>query len=484
MKHTLFVLYTVFVLQAGILAQNYHAIQGSSYAGALGVHNNPASIVNTPYTWDLALLGAQLKSSTNAFTIYNYSLISSPANSLYYINKGEYSRYANLNFNLNLFNTRIALNRKHSIAFGANMKSYTTLKTSTFNFIDTLHGSGDFFKINGNNTNFNANMISSSWLEAFLTYSQTIADNEIGRLNAGLTVKVSRGISGAYTKLINGEFSTTAQNNQPVYNLTSANLIYAYSANYDKWTNENSISKNLGNFLLANSEGGASFDVGVEYLLKPQGTTSFYDDENYNDYDWKIGLSLLDIGANQYKYGEQSRNIAAVKTNISNTVLDAKFDSTVHSFKTFNDSLATIVNQSAGIGGKFRVINPMRLVLNIDHYLYGNFFLNGEIVLNLPSSFLKKYMRVTDLNLLTITPRWETKTLGAYLPIQYNSNNQFWIGGAFKAGPLLIGVHNWASIFSKSKTQNGGGYIALIFRSPNNTQSKKDKKLNCPPGVW
>ena len=484
MKHILLALYAVIALQAALTAQNYHAIQGSSYAGALGVHNNPASIVNTPFTWDISVLGAQLKSSTNAFTIYNYSLISSPANSLYYINKGEYGRYANLNFNLNLFNTRIALNRKQSIAFGANMRSYTTLKTSTFNFIDTLHGSGDFFKINGNNTNFNASMISSSWLEAFITYSRTISDNEAGRLNAGITLKLNKGISGGYAKLTNGAFTTNTQNNRAIYNLTNANLVYAYSANYDKWKSENSASKNLGNFLLANTAGGASFDIGVEYLLKPQGTTSFYDDENYYDYDWKIGLSLLDIGGNQYKYGEQSRSISAVKTNISNKVLDAKFDSTISSIKIFNDSLATIVNQSNGLGGKFRVINPMRMVLNIDHYLYGNFFVNGEIVLNMPSSFFKKYMRVNDLNLVTITPRWETRTLGAYLPIQYNSNNQFWIGGAFKAGPLLIGVHNWASIFSKSAAQNGGGYVALIFRSLKNTQSKKDKKLDCPPGVW
>jgi hypothetical protein len=28
--------------------QNYHAVQGSSFAGSLGVSNNPASIVNTP----------------------------------------------------------------------------------------------------------------------------------------------------------------------------------------------------------------------------------------------------------------------------------------------------------------------------------------------------------------------------------------------------------------------------------------------------
>ncbi|MBC7423753.1 MAG: hypothetical protein H7334_09900, partial [Ferruginibacter sp.] len=36
-----------------LAAQNYHAINGSSYAGSLGVGNNPASIVHVPYAWDV-----------------------------------------------------------------------------------------------------------------------------------------------------------------------------------------------------------------------------------------------------------------------------------------------------------------------------------------------------------------------------------------------------------------------------------------------
>jgi hypothetical protein len=464
-------------------AQNYHAIQGSSYAGALGVHDNPASIVNTPYTWDIALFGTQLKSSTNAITIYDYSLLSSPAGSLYYFNGGRYSRYSKLNFNLNLFNTRIALSRKHSIAFGLNIRSYSNIKTGEYNFIDTLKGTGDFFKLNENNTNLSGNALSSSWLEAFLTYSRSISDNERGRLNAGITVRVSRGISGAYANLGNGQFSTAVQGNKPVYTINTANLIYGYSSNYDRWQNGNTTAQNINNFI-AYTEGGASFDLGIEYLVKPQGTTSFNDDENYFDYDWKIGLSLLDVGGNQYKYGSQSRRIAAIKTNITNATLDTKFDSTLNSFKTFNDSLSTIVNQAQALAGKFKVVNPMRAVINIDRYIQGNIFINAEISINIPSSFLKDYMQVKELNFLTLTPRWETKKLGFYLPVQYNNNHQFWIGGAFKAGPLLIGVHNWANIFSKTKTQNGGGYIALIFRSSKDTPAKEDKKFDCPKTVW
>jgi len=127
----------------------------------------------------------------------------------------------------------------------------------------------------------------------------------------------------------------------------------------------------------------------------------------------------------------------------------------------------------------------MRLVVNVDHYLTGNFYINAELSLNIPLSSIKKsYLQVKEINLLTITPRWETKRFGFYLPVQYNNQNQFWVGGAFKAGPLLLGIHNWANIFSKSSVQNGGGYIALIFRASKGSNGKTDKRLNCPRPVW
>ncbi len=35
-----------------------------------------------------------------------------------------------------------------------------------------------------------------------------------------------------------------------------------------------------------------SFDVGVEYIIKPGQISSVFDDDDYYDYDWKIGLSF------------------------------------------------------------------------------------------------------------------------------------------------------------------------------------------------
>ena len=131
--------------------------------------------------------------------------------------------------------------------------------------------------------------------------------------------------------------------------------------------------------------------------------------------------------------------------------------------------------------GVFKIYNPARAIINIDRFLNNNFFINAELSLNLHQQLVgESNLYTQSLNFITITPRWEIKNWGIYFPMQYNIEHEFWIGGAFKAGPLLVGVHNWANIFTKKSVQNGGGYIAIVIRSKENTKVRTDKRLNCP----
>jgi hypothetical protein len=118
-------------------------------------------------------------------------------------------------------------------------------------------------------------------------------------------------------------------------------------------------------------------------------------------------------------------------------------------------------------------------VVNADRYIANDFYINGEVSVNLASLF-RKYHSVSELNFITVTPRWETRKLGVYMPIQYNAAGKFWIGGAFKAGPLILGVHNWANVFGKKSIQNGGGYLALVIRAWTSNKEKSDRRFNCP----
>src|SRR5690349_10739874 len=113
-----------------VYGQNYHALNGSSYAGSLGVTNNPASISNTPYKWDVTLLAGQLKYSTNIISIFKYSLLKRASTSEYLINNGNFPRYGIMNMNLRLLNARYTISRKYAVAAGVNLRSYANLVPS------------------------------------------------------------------------------------------------------------------------------------------------------------------------------------------------------------------------------------------------------------------------------------------------------------------------------------------------------------------
>ncbi|HEX6429684.1 MAG TPA: hypothetical protein VF008_18455 [Niastella sp.] len=460
-------------------SQNYYAIQGSNYAGSLGIGNNPASIVNTPYKWDLDILSLQAKNATNGVIIQNYSLFSNPRNSQYRFREGDYRRFAYADFNINLLNARFALNRRQAIGFGINLRGYAQLSTGPVNFVDTLKTTGDFFDLGNYNRKLHGDLIHSSWIEVFGTWAQTIWDRTDSRLNAGITAKISRGISGAYTNLLNGSVAQTIHGNSYEYTMQDAFAEYGYSHNYDTWQKEKSNNQNLKDFLSYTSA-GLSFDLGVEYLIKSSQISSVYDEDNYYDYDWKIGLSLLDLGFNQFKYGKNSRIASGFQNNITDTVLDQQFTD-INNLQEFNDKLIGIAANIQQPTGTFHVVNPARLVLNVDHFISGAWYVNGNVSLNL-SSLSGSQWRLSELNILTVTPRWETSRLGFYLPVQFNTKEQLWIGGAFKAGPLLVGIHNWANVFTKNKMQNGGAYIAIVIRPGKTTTNRLDKRLDCPKG--
>ena len=476
------ILLPLLLMFGALFAQNFHGIQGSSYSGSLGVHNNPASILATPYKWDLTILAFQLKSSTNAFVIKNYSLLSSPANSAYTLTAGDFSRFANLNFNLQLLNARIALSRTKSIAFGANVRGYSRIKTSEYNFVDTLHNAADFFKLNLDQTDkpMSGDGTSSNWIELFATYSQTVFDNSINRLNAGATLKVSRGVSGAYARVRNEGFNANSSGGENIYTLKQTAASYSYSSNFDVFEGNKDSKQNIKDFL-RQTETGISMDFGLEFIIKSQSVPSIFDADYYYDYDWKISGSLLDVGVNQFRPSQYSYNVGINDGTVDDKTLDQKFQG-IKSAQQFTDSMLSIATAGAAqIQQSYKVINPVRIVLNVDRNLGNDFYLNGELSINLSQLAGKNRLFIKEINLLTVTPRWETKRWGVYLPITYNTEKQFWIGGAFKAGPLLFGVHNWANIFAKDKMQNGGGYIALVFRSSDLTTSKADKRYDCPP---
>ena len=99
-------------------------------------------------------------------------------------------------------------------------------------------------------------MASSSWAELYASYGRTIIDNEYGRLNAGITLKLNKGLSGAFTNLANGNFIRTGSN-PASYRVTDAALDFGYSSNYDEWDSLKNFGQNSRNFFSLTEAGGS-----------------------------------------------------------------------------------------------------------------------------------------------------------------------------------------------------------------------------------
>jgi hypothetical protein len=459
-------------------AQDYHAIEGSPYAGAIGAANNPASIVNTSYPWDITFLSLEEKNTTNAIRLSDFSYISK--DTIHYtFSNGYMKRYVAFSFNVHLLNVRLSFGRKQAIAFGANLQGYGAVRAGPANYIDTLKNMNEFFNVN-EGTTYNGNMASSAWIELFGTYSRTLMDDAYGRLNGGITLKAMRGISGAYAQLENGSVNRTIPPGSAltVYDLAAGTGRYGYSSNYDDWKAGGNGFHNLEEFLVHTRLGTAA-DVGFEYLVKPQTVDVFDEGDSYYDYDWKVGVSLLDVGENVYKYGSQSKVASDPKTNVTDSELNEKFGY-LKSVAGFNDSMSLIVQSFHNLRGMFKVWNPTRLVVNVDRPLPDHFAVNANLILNLGGSNTGQRLFTKEITLLAVTPRWETKKLGGYLPVQVTTDGKLWVGGAFRAGPLLLGIDNWMNLIAKSKMANGGFYLALVIKPGKGFSFKEDRKYTCP----
>lgn len=468
-----------------LIAQNYQAINGSSYAGSLSPCNNPAAIVNVPYTWDITPFAVQVKQATNAFIIKNYSLLSSPGNAKILGESGTLKRFAFANQNIRLLNTRINLNSTSAIAFGANIRNYFYATTTQTNWQDTTHSFRDFMKINIDHLPMSGESRGSTWAEIYATYARTIIDDGKRILTAGITVKVSRALAGAYATA-EGLSYVPVPGNAGGYLLTEGSFQYGYSSNFDTIDSNSTSSANRKNFL-QHTMSGISADAGLEYILPADGDN---EEADYFTYRTKIGISLMDVGRNKFRYSSRSNTATAGKPGITDSLIEKSF-SHIGSVDDFNDSLAGITNSFTRLRGAFNVYQPARIIINIDQHLVNNFFINAELNIPLLQLVPKKITYTKDMNLLAVTPRWETKSLGVYFPVQLNTQKQLWVGGAFKAGPMLFGTHNFSNIFSKNKMQAGGFYLALTIRpskknnqAGNQSSDKVSKKVNrslqCP----
>lgn len=458
-------------------SQSYHALNGSPFAGVSSMYVNPASTVNSAYKWDLNIFSLQEVTSQTFGTINSASILKFDSAYTEFTN-GNRSRFLHGNLDLTLFNLRVRLDQKSALAFGIRGRVFANSKMMPFVYNDTIGSSQSFLHENKIEDFLQGFGTHSGWIEMNFNYSRILKQTYNTRLTAGITLGYTRGLSGAHANITHATYLEEKDNNgNNFYILTGGAALVEYSSNYDSLLSNRSVAGNTKAFL-KDTKSSMNLNIGVEYLFRNEKP---YDDEalTSENYDWKVGVSILDIGKNKYHPVDGSFYAGDPIYTAADTSLLSHL-SNISSLAEVRDTLRNYFNVLDSLSTPFIISNPTRLTVSVDRNLGNNFYINGQLNINFYSTEPTAKLRTREINLLTITPRWETNKFGFYLPIQYNTQGQLWVGGAVKLGPLLLGFHSldiykWFKV--GTQTYNGGGYLMLNIHP---FRKKEYDGIDCP----
>lgn len=444
-------------------AQQFSAVEGSIYGGALNTEVQPAAGVNMPFYWDVEIAGINSFWNNNIFSFSpaKWKWNSDTMKLTGHVIPGNKKRWGTVQADVHLLNFLFRWPHRNDIVAGAGWNIHSRIYPHNMNFFyeDSLKTTEDFLQDNAFNTIQQGTLINQQWMEWYATVSKVILDNQRERFTAGVTLKLLKGMAAEVIDIEGVSVGPDKLSNTNDLVFTYAEGKYGYSQNIEDLNNSSSTGGSIST-LMSGSPVSPGLDFGISYLVRKQNIVPGFTDDEPAGYDWKIEASITDWGRLKYPLGGQSMSINGIKGQPS----VRRFLEVVDSVKTLNalnDSLAEMVNLKPW-SGAFSISLPTALRINVDKYIGSNVFLNARLVLGM--AFLNPGVnyKINPVSYVMVTPRWEIKRIGIYAPVYMNLHGSLMAGAALRLGPLLVGVHDFGWLFHDR--QSGGGYVALDIR--------------------
>lgn len=464
---------TTVLVACCLYSQERLGIATSNYAGTNAMMLNPASMVNSPFRWDL-----------NLVTVHGYF-----DNNFAYIQDANIPRLISQDKEIQINNNYNQTHLDLSDAFLVNLKNNNFRKnfylTSMVQGPSLIYSEDDWsFGLHtavraGASMRGVSNESKQLFYEGF-SYDplqdgelhiprfrvNTIVWNEIGmslgkvlkeertrKINGGITVKRLRGYGGAYFRVKNVDMEVATDTS---FFFLDVNAGYGYAP---REFEDEDMYRPVGT--------GFGFDVGIviedtKSRVEPIFNIQCPHWDCVNEklyYNWRLGISLIDAGFIRFK--DRGRKFEVENSTSSDEIYKedledieefADLDSLIFS-RVYDESLPR------EIGNTFSSMTPWALSVQFDYFLAGNFYLNSTVVQSLPHF---GWAGIDRANILSFTPRYDHKRFGFSMPIvMYNyvhprigaalRINNFFIIGTDKIGSFIGNRLDGADIYFSLK---------------------------------
>lgn len=442
-----FITIILFVLSgvASVSAQSFPGYNTGNYTGVNGVFFNPANIAGSRYRWDFNLFGFDALVENNAASFKLQGIkndISSPdsiKNQIFTNNTGAVNGLASFTIN------------GPSLFFNTGRKSAVALTTQSVVLMNMHNIDGKLAQqlINSdeNGASFPYTISSSQNMlvnvnayTAFgLSYARVIKEEGTHYLKGGITLKYLSGIANGYINMDHLNATMGEDNIQQDAYLTNAQGRMAMGIG----------GINLSNITASSithpSGTGFGGDIGLVYEYRPDLNQYGLDSTGHlrrdlNKYKIKVSIALLDAGSIQYQ--QDADRTGAYDVHIQKGqrfYLSALSNASIDHIKDTLNRYPQYFTEDSGMNADaYNVSLPTTLQLNVDYHLHRGFYINlagqASLVGNNSKIFNSGYY-----SSVTLTPRYEGRGLGLYVPITYGSLTNITAGLALRIGPLYFG---------------------------------------------
>ncbi len=485
------------ILSPQIYAQQWLGISGSNYAGTNSVYNNPANLADSRYKLYINLVGndlffannyvgwnapysvLQLLTNTAAQEYRNSKNVIIFKNAYYDINKGGEPFHANLLDDLRGPSAMFTINDKHSVGFLTRVRTITNFNGVSEPLAelirlgtDTLSLKNQPYNLSGMNLNIN------SYAEIGLSYGQVLKDEDEDFIKVGITIKRLIGIYSSHINIQEADFvivddpadlSLPPNRKKQILKINTLKADYGYTTEGSYKNVNASFAWGLGN---QSAGSGWGVDLGIVYEYRPDNRKYIYRqkgvvklDPSKNKYEFRIGISLLDIGGITYNNPNYVRNWQV-------DVANKTFNSSDVSMVNGSDDAYKRINQNFGLDdlngqNNFSTGLPSSFQINLDYHIQDKFYVNSLWVQGLRGS---QSIGMKMPSSLSVTPRWEGKWFEIAMPlVLFDNYNAFTFGIAGRMGPLFLGTDNLGSFLNLNRPRSTDVYFGLsipIFRKP------------------
>lgn len=450
MIHTVKIFFLFFpIFSCAIHAQNYHPLHGSPYAGSVARFNNPASPVLSAYDWEFSPISAQLSLASNNLWVDTTGIR---------VRSGLFRHQVHGNADIGLMNGMVKLTPRLAVSAGIRARTYNHYRTQPVAISDTSTSLFSFLRDNRSTPGFGGHILHQGWIEGDINLSNVIHSDRDGRLSIGITLQIMKGLSGAFLNLRQVNYQEFTNPPDTVYVFSGGSGRTGLSSVYDPGNDIQSFRD-----VLNQSKTSLGVSWGLEYIRFDQGEEEEGEEgKKFLQYNWKFGLSVLDLGVNRFQYASYSRGWANPYYPLTNGLVEDRLSGSPD-LSSLIDSVNSLFSTVTPFNGMFRVSLPTKVVINFDKKIYKGIYLNANLSLNLLSDENQRYWRTSENNLLAITPRWESRAFGLFFPVQLTQLGEVWLGAALKIGPLTLGIHQFEMTrsFAREPRLAGGGYALL-----------------------